>query len=228
MSFPSKDRWIESLAVALFGAAATPIAYLALSVPKALVFTDWWGHKSGGVDLIVAIWRNLVLGILHDDLFFPFPSVWLWGAIGVVCGLTWLTGPFWCRRCGGRRHGDPGYYDRSENAVRRCRLLGGIAGIPAWLPVFAYYTVVPMIPSIAWLYVYWLVRVLRAIGPAVNLMIAHPVYVLDYTVKGIAFLAFLAAPFAVSAAIGAMCGWLYGRWVRPLIQRLWPAFPGVA
>ena len=38
----------------------------------------------------------------------------------------------------------------------------------------------------------------------------------------------LAAPFAISAAIGAACGWFYGRHVRPPIRRLWPAFPGAA
>jgi hypothetical protein len=228
MSFPSIGRWVESVAVAAYAVVATPVVYIALCVPKTLVFTDWWGRRSGGFDLVRAIWRNFVYEIFHDELFFPFPSAWLWAAVGVICGLTWLTGAFWCRRCGRRRHGDPAYYDRSENAIRRCRLLGGIAGIPAWLAVFAYYTVVPVIPSSAWLYVYWVGRALRAIGPAIDRMIAHPMYLFDYTVKGSVFLAFLAAPFAISAAIGAACGWFYGRHVRPPIRRLWPAFPGAA
>jgi hypothetical protein len=228
MTYPNKGRLIESLAVALFGAAATPVVYIALCVPKALIFTDWWERSSGGFDLVGAIWHNFVYEILHDDLFFPFPSVWLWAAIGVICGLTSLTGAFWCRRCGRRRHGDSAYYDRPENAVRRCRLLGAIAGIPAWLAVFAYYTVVPIIPSIAWLYGYWLVRTLGAIGPAIELMIRSPRFVVYYFIKGGVFLFFFAAPFIGSAAIGAGCGWLYGRWVRPLIRRLWPAFPGAA
>lgn len=85
----------------------------------------------------------------------------------------------------------------------------------------AYYTLTA--PPIFAIY-YWtgFIYGISRIGPALDRIAHDPGAVLDYTVKGIAFLAFLAFPFAVSAAIGAACGWLYGRHVRPLVARLLP------
>jgi hypothetical protein len=161
----------------------------------------------------------------HDNPVLPPPTWVLATSIGAICALTWLSGPFWYRRCGRRRHGDPEFYARPENFVRRCRLLGAIAGLPACIAAFVYYTVTPAFPAMAVYAGYWILRALGAIGPAIALMIQTPRFIVYYFIKGGVFLAFLAAPFAISAAIGAGCGWFYGRFARPFLRLLWPGLP---
>ncbi len=141
----------------------------------------------------------------------------LWGSIGLICGLTWLSGPFWCRRCGRRRHGDPAFYDRPENFVWRCRLLGAIAGIPSFIAVFAYYYSLAVVTSPG---------NFIPLGSIAAWVIVHTILNASidsyYPIKAVISAPFLAAPFAFSAAIGACCGWLYGRFVRPAIRRFLP------
>lgn len=207
----------EAAAIALHAIAATYLLYLAATTAIALF-------------LIIDDKRSSILGLFEivADLasdrnpVSPPPGWPLAASIGAICGLTWLSGPFWCRRCGRRRHGDPEFYDRPENFVRRCRLLGGIAGVPAYIAVFVYYTAATTVPAMALYVGYWVLRVLGSIGPAIVLMIQHPYFIFQYFVKGAVFLAFLAAPFVASAAIGACLGWFYGRFVRPAIRRLLP------
>jgi hypothetical protein len=210
----------EAGAIGLYSIAATYFFYFAFVAIGVLVVFVPRGETSFVEMLmlmgLLASWENPVL---------PPPSWPLATLIGVICGLTWLSGPFWCRRCGRRRHGEPAFYDRPENFARRCRLLGGVAGIPASLAVFAYYTIVPTIPAIAAVHGYWIFRALGRIGPAAELMVQSPRFVVYYFIKGGVFLAFLVAPFIGSAAIGAACGWFYGRHVRPLIARLLPRAP---
>lgn len=219
----------EAVAVACFATAMTPVLYLVMSLFKMAFLVQWNDLKS-----LVKLWHLLVFSLWDDILFFPWPSAWLWAAIGIICGSVWLTGAFWCGRFGRWRHDNSGFYDRPENFVRRCRLLGAICGVPSFFAVCAYYLLLLFRPNAPigsvdiGLAAYIILGQPRSAGPEAELVRSLPRLASVFAIKATATLVFVVAPSAVFAAIGAMCGWSYGRWVRPLIQRLWPAFPGAA
>lgn len=202
----------EAVAIAFYSIAAAYFLYFAAVIAASLFLLPLL-HGTAFVEIFNPL-------VSRD--FLPPPS-WLTAAsMGAICGLTWLSGPFWCRRCGRWRHGDPEFYYRPENFVRRCLLLGGMAGIPAGGALLAYCAGTPLFAGAAWLYMAWTLETLFSSGPALMTMLKSPSYIFHYAIAGPAYSVLMAAPFAFSAAIGACCGWFYGRFVRPAIRRLLP------
>lgn len=219
----------ETIVIVSFATGVTPVLYLLLSLFKMAALVQW-----NDVGNTTRIWHLFIFSLLDDVLFFPWPSFWLWAAIGIICGLVWLSGGFWCGKLGKWRYGDRGFYDRPENIVRRCRLLGAICGIPCFLAVCAYYALLiyqPNVPAGAvfiWVVGSTLVRPPHGAGPEAELLNSLPRLAAFYVIKGAATLGFIAIPCAGSAAIGAACGWFYGRFARPVVRRCWPSLPPAA
>lgn len=212
----------EAALIGAYGALATPILYAALKIPFILL----------GIALTQGSYRDNASWIenfylLYDDpIYIPPPALWLWAITGAICALAWLSGGPLCRRWGSFRHGDMRFYNSPENRLARHRFLGGIAAVPSFFAVWAYYAsalfwAIPAYVGIgAWGLGYFAIR-----GPVheeLEWISSLPALVGFYVVKALLVALILAVALSVSIAIGAACGWFYGRFVRPAVARIFP------
>jgi hypothetical protein len=125
----------EAVVVGAYAAVMTPATYWTIALVDLLLLKGW----SRETISLESLWWYIKNHYNDVGIYFHPPPSWILSlGIGAIAMLVWCSGRFWCRLVGRRLFGNAVRYDGPERIVRRCRLLGGLAGIPAFVAVAAY------------------------------------------------------------------------------------------